>query len=144
MDTEPTRKKWIAILTVLNVSYHVLVWTTAILGVAYLVRLTLLRELLEPIPTNGTDINLDLLQTSAFLVAATALVGTATATGINRLSTLLIPSGPSDIRVEEIKRRLGRSLLRRLSNLGIWIWYPALLVFFSWRPRKQGRLHRDP
>ena len=87
---------------------------------------------------------LDLLQTSAFLVAATALVGTATATGINRLSTLLIPSGPSHIRVEEIKRRLGRSLLRRLSNLGIWIWYPALLVFFSWRPRKQGRLHRDP
>ena len=60
MDTEPTRKNWIAILTVLNVSYHVLVWTTAILGVAYLVRLTLnylsrsLRELLEPIPTNGT------------------------------------------------------------------------------------------
>ena len=57
-----------------------------------------------------------------------ALVDAATATGINRLSTLLIPSGPSDIRVEEIKRRLGRSLLRRLSNLGIWIWYPALVA----------------
>ena len=71
---------------------------------------------------------LDLLQTSAFLVAATALVGTATATGINRLYTLLIPSGPSDIQVEEIKRRQGRSLLRRLSDLGIWIWYPVLVA----------------
>lgn len=124
MDIESTRK-WVVIFTALNVSYHVLVWTTAILGVAYLFRLALFRELLEPIPTNGTDVNLDLLQTSALLVAATALIGTVTATGINRLSALVIPSDRSDIQVSEIVQQKGRSLLRRLNSLGIWIWCPV-------------------
>ena len=57
-------------------------------------------------------------------------MGTATATGINRLYTLLIPSGPSDIRVEEINQQQeqGRSLLQRLRYLGIWIWYPVLVA----------------
>ena len=124
MNTE-LRRKWVAIFTALNVLHHVLVWTTAISGVAYVVRLALFRQLLEPIPTNGNDVNLDLLQTSALLIAVTALVGTVTATGLNRLSALLIPSDPTDIRVAEIVQQKRRSLWRRLNNLGIWIWYPV-------------------
>ena len=64
---------------------------------------------------------LDLLQTSALLVAATALIGTVTATGLSRLSALVVPSDPSDIQVSEIVQQKGRSLLRRLNGLGIWI-----------------------
>ena len=116
------KRKWLAILTAINISHHVFVWTTAILGFAYLVWLASFRELLEPIPTNGTDVNLDLLQTSALLVATTALVGTVTVTGLNRLSALLVPSDPSTIPPTEIPRRQHRSPLRRLNGFRIWIW----------------------
>ena len=117
-----SKRKWLAIITALNVSDHVFVWTTALLGFAYMVWLALFRELLEPIPTSGTDVNLDLLQTSALLVAATALVSTVTVTGLNRLSALVLPSDPSAIPAAEVLPRQHRSPLRRLNGFRMWIW----------------------
>ena len=123
MDSDT--RKWKIILTALIFTQSVFIWTTAILGVAYLVWLALFRELLEPIPTKGTDLNLDLLQTSALLVAATALVATVTFTGVNRMSALTDASDPTDLRVAETGLQRARSRWRRLNNLGAWIWCPV-------------------
>ncbi len=120
--------KLAAKLAAAHYAYRIFVWTTAILGLAYLIWLGWSRDLFEPVPIEGAEVNLDLLQSLAFLIAVTALEGTAVVAAFNKFFALLMRSDYEGIL--RVQRALGgrRSLLKSVGNLGIWLWCPAQMA----------------
>ncbi len=97
--------KLAAKLVAAHYAYRIFVWTTAILGLAYLIWLGWSRDLFEPVPIEGAEVNLDLLQSLAFLIAVTALEGTAVVAAFNKFFALLMPSDYEGIL--RVQRALG-------------------------------------
>ena len=124
METKSVEKLAVQ-LTAVHYAYRVFVWTTAIMGLGYLIWLGWFGGLLEPVPVDGSTVKLDLLQTLAFLIAVTALEGTAVVTVFNRFFALFVPSDYESIQGIERALAKRRSLMQKVNALGIWVWCPA-------------------
>ena len=123
------------VLTAIRYFFEFGSWSTAALGMGYLIWLIFFGSLLTPLSVSTTAVHVDLLQTLAFLVALTALEITVVAASLSKLFQLAIENEVMGrIRERRVPGRRrprvtekSRSWFARIIDLRDWIWWAIAL-----------------